>query len=463
MPAIVDNGDAAFAESGSGWQGYSDPSAYEGDGATARRARARTRPNGAFTNLPDGEYQVFTTWSPASNRADNAPYTVSAGGTVLASVPMDQQNAPSDVTADGQAWASLGTFTVPSPLAPPRRGRGTASRSACPTPPTVWSIADAVCLAAIDYAPTVVATAPVNVPQGTTDSSLNLGAVFNNPNGPLSQLTFTVEANSNSTLVPAAWVEDQTLEFAAAPGLSGTSNLTILATDPAGESVQATIPIVVAPSPLPAAPTGLTANPVSASEIDLAWTNNSGSGTAFQVQRATNSAFTQNVSLVMTTAANATSCASTGLTANTTYYYRVWASDSAGNSVPSNTATAATPVATALPAGWSDADIGGPSPAGSATFSPLPPGEGQGVGASTRSRAAGPTSGTRPTSSISPRRPVCGDQTLIARVTSQSNTNAWAKAGVMFRDSLPLLLGGRGWGTPPAHVRRRAGHAERTA
>ena len=220
---------------------------------------------------------------------------------------------------------------------------------------------------AIDYAPTVISTAPVNVPQGTTDASLNLAAVFNNPNGPLSQLTFSVVGNSNASLVPAAWVEDQTLEFAAAQGLSGTSNVTILATDPAGESVQATVPIVL--NALPAAPSGLTATAASTSEIDLAWTNNAAAGTAFQVQRATNSSFTQNLTTVTTTAANATSCGDTSLTAATTYYYRVFAVNAAGSSAASNTASAATQATSTLPAGWSDADIGGPSPAGSALCS----------------------------------------------------------------------------------------------
>ena len=393
LPAIVDNGGGAVCRSRQRLARLSDPSAYEGD---FRYALPGTGPNTAqwtFQDLPNGEYEVFSTWSPASNRADNAPYTISDGGAALATVPMNQQNAPSDLTADGQGWASLGTFALPSPLAPLPGGEGNTLTVSLSDDADGIVVADAVRLAVVNYAPTVLSTAPVNVPQGTTDSSLNLASVFNNPNGPLSQLTFTVETNSNSALVPAAWVEDQTLEFAAAPGLSGTSNITILATDPAGESVQATIPIVVAPLGVPAAPSGLTATAVSTGEIDLTWTNNAGSGTTFQVQRATNSAFTQNVSLV-TIAAGATSCTNTGLAANTTYYYRAWATDSAGNSLPGNTATASTPVATALPSGWSDADIGSPSP-------PVPRAS---PTTCIRSRAAGRTSTILPTSSTSPRR-----------------------------------------------------------
>ena len=199
----------------------------------------------------------------------------------------------------------------------------------------------------LSVTPTVLPISAVNVLPGTTDSSVNLAAVINNPNGPLSQLTFTVVANSNQSLVPAAWIEDQTLEFAAVQGKSGTSDVTIRATDSAGQSVQATIPIVE--TALPTAPTGLTATAASASEIDLTWADTSSNETGIKVQRSTNSAFTQNVTLVMTAAAGAASCSDTGLGAGTTYYYRVLATNAAGNSPASSTAKATTQAAVAVP------------------------------------------------------------------------------------------------------------------
>jgi len=96
--------------------------------------------------------------------------------------------------------------------------------------------------------------------------------------------------------------------------------------------------------PAPADPSGLTATPVSSSQINLTWTDNSSNETGFKVERATDSGFTQNLILVTTTAANATSYNDTGLSAVTTYFYRVRATNTAGDSANSATASATTPV-----------------------------------------------------------------------------------------------------------------------
>ena len=82
-------------------------------------------------------------------------------------------------------------------------------------------------------------------------------------------------------------------------------------------------------------------------------------------------------------------------------------------------------VTAALPAGWSDADIGSPSPAGSATSS---------GGVYTLSGGGADIWNAADQFNLASET-VSGDQTMIARVTSLGNTNSWAKAGVMFRDS----------------------------
>ena len=90
----------------------------------------------------------------------------------------------------------------------------------------------------------------------------------------------------------------------------------------------------------PSAPTTLAANAASTTQINLTWTDNSSNETGFKVERSPDgSTWTQ----ITTTAANATGYNdTTGLTANTTYYYRIRATNSAGDSSYSNTANTTT-------------------------------------------------------------------------------------------------------------------------
>ena len=81
---------------------------------------------------------------------------------------------------------------------------------------------------------------------------------------------------------------------------------------------------------LPAVPSGLLAINVSSSEIDLAWTDNSSDETGFKIERKTGSGGTYTE--IDTVGAGVTSYSSTGLTVSTTYYYRVRAYNSGGNS-----------------------------------------------------------------------------------------------------------------------------------
>jgi hypothetical protein len=90
---------------------------------------------------------------------------------------------------------------------------------------------------------------------------------------------------------------------------------------------------------LPAAPSTLAATVASSSAINLKWTDNATNETGYLVQRSTDGTnFTQ----VATLAAGATSYASSGLAAATTYYFRVRAYNGAGNSAFSNTASTKT-------------------------------------------------------------------------------------------------------------------------
>jgi hypothetical protein len=93
---------------------------------------------------------------------------------------------------------------------------------------------------------------------------------------------------------------------------------------------------------VPSAPTGLTATPVSATRVDLRWTDTSSNESGFRVERCTGakcSAFTQ----VATVAAGGTSWSDTGTSAATSYRYRVQAFNATGFSAYTPTVTVKTP------------------------------------------------------------------------------------------------------------------------
>ncbi|MFN7826569.1 MAG: fibronectin type III domain-containing protein, partial [Acidobacteriota bacterium] len=94
------------------------------------------------------------------------------------------------------------------------------------------------------------------------------------------------------------------------------------------------------PVGVPIAPGNLQAITISFSQINLSWSDNSGNETGFIIRRKAGSAGTY--ADIATLASNVTSYQDTGLAASVTYYYVVVASNSNGNSAPSNEAFATT-------------------------------------------------------------------------------------------------------------------------
>ena len=117
-----------------------------------------------------------------------------------------------------------------------------------------------------------------------------------------------------------------------------------------------------------------------------------------------------------------TSYSNTNLTANTGYSYQVRAYDNASNESASSTAASAT---TGAAPSWSDGDIGAVAAAGSFTDN---------GSAMTITGSGADIWGTADEFHFA-YRPLTGDGTLTARVTSITNGNMWSKVGLMIRES----------------------------
>lgn len=178
-----------------------------------------------------------------------------------------------------------------------------------------------------------------------------------------------------------------------------------------------------APPPAPpAAPSELATTVVSATQVDLAWTDNSSNETGFTIERASDGV---TFASVATVGANMTTYVNQGLAAQSTYTFRVRAANAAGSSTPSNTASATTPAAPPPPE-WTGADIGNVAIAGT-----------QEIGSSSITlRASGTDVWENADGFRFLYRALDGDGAIQARVMSLTQTHGWAKAGVMIRETL---------------------------
>lgn len=100
-------------------------------------------------------------------------------------------------------------------------------------------------------------------------------------------------------------------------------------------------PALPPPGAGPNAPSGLAASATSSTQVNLTWADNAANEDGFELDQATNSTFTSGL-VTTTLSANSTSRTVTGLTAATTYYFRVRATSGAGSSAYSGTTSVTT-------------------------------------------------------------------------------------------------------------------------
>jgi hypothetical protein len=217
--------------------------------------------------------------------------------------------------------------------------------------------------------PTMTAKSVSNsVTLGTTPPApTNLTAVLQA--GPQVRLTWRDNATNESGFVIERSIDGVNFSFLAnAPARNNTGNVTftdtsvknattnmtytyrVAAGNVAGNSVWSNYAAVAVPLVTrPLAPSNLTATLATGPQINLAWTDNSTNETGFVIERSANGgAFTQ----IATVAAGAVTFTDTAVAPslmNVTYTYRVAASNSAGTSAFSNTASATVPALPAAP------------------------------------------------------------------------------------------------------------------
>lgn len=175
----------------------------------------------------------------------------------------------------------------------------------------------------------------------------------------------------------------------------------------------------------PAAPTSLSAV-AAAGAINLSWTDNASDETGFHCERSVDNV---NFFSIATLGANAASHADAAVESGRTYYYRVRAVAGLATSAYSNvaSATAATgSVAGSSPSSWSSAEIGAVGAAGSSST----------AGSEITVAGAGSDIWGAADAFHFAQRTWAGDGQFIVRVEDMDATHAWAKAGVMFRESL---------------------------
>ena len=112
LMAIMDDSQAGYTESGTGWTASSGSQDYLGG---SRRHAAGTGENKASWNFPDLPacwYEVYLTWTAQGDQATDASYVVYDGDTVVDTIEVNQQTAPQGEMAEGWVWQLVGSYRI---------------------------------------------------------------------------------------------------------------------------------------------------------------------------------------------------------------------------------------------------------------------------------------------------------------------------------------------------------------
>jgi regulation of enolase protein 1 (concanavalin A-like superfamily) len=177
----------------------------------------------------------------------------------------------------------------------------------------------------------------------------------------------------------------------------------------------------------PTVPTGLKTTAVTTSNIALSWTASTDLPASGGTGVAGYFVYRNGTSTPIATVKASTSFTDTGLTSGTTYTYQVAAFDGATPAnVSARTAAISATTTTEPPSALTGGDIGGVTAKGSSSLS----------GSTYTVKGSGVDIWGTADSFQFDSQLLTGDGTIIAHIASETNTDPWAKAGVMFRETL---------------------------
>mgnify|MGYP000520354499 CR=1 FL=1 len=392
-------------------------------GVALTGATASTYQIGSFQAGFAGVYSAVISNSAGSTTTDNATLTLSgvpaittqpasmtvtAGGSVTFTSAASASPAPTlqwkfngtDIT--GATGASLPIMNVQSANA------GTYTMVATNSAGSVTSAGAILTVTAATIAP-VITTQPSSQTV-TAGSAVTFSAAATGLPAPTYQ--WRKDGVNLNGATSAAYTISSTVT-------SSAGTYTVVAANSAGSVTSNGAVLTVNALVTLTAPSGLTAA-ASAGAITLGWTDNSTNETGFEVQYSIDGT---NFYSDTTVGANVKSYPDASLPDSTTYFYRVRAVAGTVTSAFSNIASATTPVTAP---NWVQADIGSVGLAGSGNVSAT---------AITVSASGADIWGTSDAYRFV-YQPWSGDGVIVARVASLDYTDVWAKAGVMFRESL---------------------------
>ncbi len=183
-------GAPTFTKTGSGWAGTSDPEGW--DGEIDYNAEAAPSAAGAIWQTsqvqPGVEYLVEASWGrPEPSHCNAAQYNVYDGNTLIATVTVNQQIAPSGPTYNGVAFQTLTTII-------PTSGTITVVEVAAPNSSGAL-VADAIRIAPPGSPPSAQFNGPSSVSAGTSNATVS----FANQQGGTAPYTYSYDFGDTGT------------------------------------------------------------------------------------------------------------------------------------------------------------------------------------------------------------------------------------------------------------------------